>query len=403
MAAAPDSAPVKQLEMMLECSICTETLTRPRTLSCFHSYCKHCLENFVATHRKKAVKAKAKVPEIFECPECRTEFHVKEGESVEKIPSNHFINNMLELLTLQQQAQRIECQSCKAKDPAASRCVTCENYLCGKCLEVHSNWPAFENHVVLTLEELAKPENLAKARAKPRCEKHDKVLKFYCETCKVLVCRYCADVNHIRPEHTWFPLADVVSQHKEALETSSAIFEQQMNEAVQSNLKIEHTMVILKNNKAKAKDAIMQQQHEILNAFIKKLEDETATMLNQVDLKYNEANEPLVKQQANVKAYLAKTKSSLDFAKNFISNGSDEEILSLEHQIEEKAGSIEKERPELMEPVNNGGIAYRAKASNDVLENVKWKDLGKIGMYYCIDIDELFFTLLINTRAAAFI
>jgi hypothetical protein len=177
-----------------------------------------------------------------------------------------------------------------------------------------------------------------------------------------------------------------------------------MNEAVQSNLKIEHTMVILKNNKAKAKDAIMQQQHEILNAFIKKLEDETATMLNQVDMKYNEANEPLVKQQADVKAYLAKTKSSLDFAKNFISNGSDEEILSLEHQIEEKAGSIEKERPELMEPVNNGGIAYRAKASNDVLENVKWKDLGKIGMYYCIDIDELYFTaLLINTRAAAFI
>ena len=381
MATASDPAPVKQLEMMLECSICTETLTQPRTLSCFHSFCSHCLENFVATHRKKAVKAKAKVPEIFECPVCRTEFHVKEGESVEKIASNHFINNMLELLTLQQQAQRIDCQSCKAKDPATSRCISCENYLCGKCLETHNNWPAFEDHVVLTLEELAKPENQAKARGKPRCEKHDKVLKFYCETCKILVCRYCADVNHIRPEHTWFPLADVVPQHKEALETSSAIFEQQMNEAVQSSLKIEHTMVILKNNKAKAKDAIMQQQQEILNAFSKKLEDETAVLLNQVDMKYNEANEPLVNQQADVKAYLAKTKSSLDFAKTIISNGSDEEILSLKLQVEEKAGNIEKERPELMEPVHNGAIEYQAKPSNGVLENVKLNDLGKIGMY----------------------
>jgi hypothetical protein len=350
-------------------------------LSCFHSYCKHCLETFVATHRKKAVKAKAKVPEVFECPLCRTEFHVKEDENVEKIPSNHFINNMLELLTLQQQTQRNKCQSCKAKGPATRRCVTCENYLCAKCLDAHNNWPAFEDHVVLTLEELAKPENLAKARGRPRCEKHNKVLKFYCETCKVLVCRYCADVNHIRPEHTWFPLADVVSQHKEALETSSAIFEQQMNEAVQSNLKIEHTMVILKNNKAKAKDAIMQQQQEILNAFSKKLEDETAVLLNQVDMKYNEANEPLVNQQADVKAYLAKTKSSLDFARTIISNGNDEEILSLKLQVEEKAGNIEKERPELMEPVHNGAIEYQAKPSNGVLENVKLNDLGKIGMY----------------------
>ncbi|CAB4039568.1 E3 ubiquitin- ligase TRIM71-like, partial [Paramuricea clavata] len=379
MATAPDSAPVKQLEMMLECSICTETLTQPRTLSCFHSFCSHCLENFVATHRKKAVKEKAKVPEVFECPECRTEFHVKEGESVEKISSNHFINNMLEFLTLQQQAQWIKCQSCKAKDSGTSRCISCENYLCGKCLETHNKyWRVFEVHVLLTLEELAKPENRAKAGSKPRCEKHDKVLKFYCETCKVLVCRYCADVNHIRPEHMLFPLADAVVQHKEALKTSSAIFEQQKNEAVQSNLKIGHGMVTLENNKAKAKDAIMQQQQEIRNAFTKKLEEETATMLSQVDMKYNEASAPLVKQQADVKDYLAKTKSLLNFTKNIISNGSDEEILSLEHQVEEKAGSIEKERPESMEPVHNSGIEYRAKASNDVLENVKWNDLGKI-------------------------
>jgi hypothetical protein len=176
-------------------------------------------------------------------------------------------------------------------------------------------------------------------------------------------------------------LADVVGQHKEALKTSSAIFEQQRNEAVQSNLKIEHAMVTLKNNKAKAKDAIIQQQQEILNAFTKKLEEETAVLLDQVDMKYNEVNEPLVKQQADVKAYLAKTNSSLDFAKNIISNGSDEEILSLKHEVEGKAGSIEKERPELMEPVHNGGIEYQAKASNDVLENIKLNDLGKIGMY----------------------
>ena len=175
MASAPDLA-VKQMEMLLECCFCTETLTKPRTLSCFHSFCHHCLERFVATQREKAIKAGTKVPEIFECPVCRTEFHVKEYESVEKIPTNYFINNMLELLTLQQQAQCIKCQSCKAKAPAASRCVSCDKYLCGKCLEAHNNWPAFEDHVVMTMEELAKPENRTQARGKPRCTTHKKVL-----------------------------------------------------------------------------------------------------------------------------------------------------------------------------------------------------------------------------------
>jgi hemerythrin-like domain-containing protein len=381
MATASDSAPVKQWETLLECSICTETLTEPRTLTCFHSFCKHCLENFVATHRKKAVKAKAKVPEIFECPVCRTEFHVKEGESVEKMPSNHFINNMLELLTLQQQSQCIKCQSCKTQEPATSRCISCEKYLCEKCLTDHNNFAALFDHVLLTLEELAKPENRAKAKGKPRCEKHDKVLKFYCETCKVLVCRYCVDVNHPRPEHLFFPLADVVVQHKEALKTSSAIFEQQMNEAVQSNLKIEHAMEALKNNKAKSKDAIMHQQQEILNALTKLLEKEAAALFNAVDNKYNQANKPLMKQQADVKDYLEKAKSSLDFAKNIISNGSVDEIISLKHEVEEKAGSIKKERPELMGPVHNGTIEYQAKPSKNTIENIKLNDLGKIGTY----------------------
>ena len=340
------------------------------------------MERFVAIRREDAVKAGTKVPETFECPICRTEFHVKEDESVEKIPSDFFINNMLELLTLQQQqAQCIKCQSCNAKDPATSKCLSCDKFLCGKCLEAHSNFPALTDHVVLTMEELAKPENQAKARGKPRCEKHNKVLKFYCETCRVLVCRYCVDVNHPRPEHSWFPLADIVEQKKEELKASFAIFEKQMNEASESHLKIEHAMETLKNNAAITKDAIIQQQQEILSAFIKKLEQQTALLLDQVDVKYNEVNKPLMKQQADVKDYLGKAKNSLDFAKNIISNGTDEEILSLKHEIEQKAEGIEKERPKLMDPVQNGAIEYLGKSSKDVLQNVELNELGKVGMY----------------------
>ena len=391
MATAPDPAPVKQMEALLECSICMETLTEPRTLPCFHSFCKQCLTNFIAT-LKQAVKKGAKVPEVFECPVCRTNFHVKEGESIEKMPSNHFINSMLELLTLTQQS--VKCESCKARSPATSRCISCEKYLCGKCLEAHNNWPDFDDHIVLTLEELAKPENRTKARGKPRCKKHDKVLKFYCETCKVLACRYCVDVNHPRPEHLWFPLADIVVQHKETLKASCAIFEQQTNEADQSGRKIKHAMATLKNNATKTKGAIIHQRKKILMAFNKLLDQEMAILLDQVDEIYKEANEALMRQQANVKDYREKAKSSLDFAKNIISSGSDEEILSFIQEVEEKTKSIKNERPVFMEPVHNCSIEYQAKKPEDVLENGKLHSLGKIGMcnvHYKISIYKEYF------------
>ena len=380
MATSPVHTHVKKMELLLECSICTETLTQPRTLSCFHSFCKHCLDKFVTTLRETAVKEGAKLPEIFECPICRTEFHVKEGESVQSMPLNHFINNMVELLTLQQRAESIKCQSCKAQEPAASRCVSCEKYLCQKCLTVHNNWSAFEDHVVLTVEELSKPENQSKARGKPRCEKHNKVLKFYCETCKVLVCRYCMDLNHQRPEHLWFPLADVIVQHKEALKKSAAIFEQQMKKANESNVKIECAMESLKINAEKAKHAIAHQKQEILNELTMQVEKEMAVLLGQVDARCNKMSQPLMKQQADMNAYIAKTKSSLEFAKNIISRGSNEEIVSIKHEVEEKADGLAKERPALMEPVHNGVIDYQPKTSGDILKNVELKAFGQIGM-----------------------
>ena len=129
MATAPDPAPLKQMQALLECSICTETLTQPRTCHASIRFVNVAWRILLGLRRKQS-KWSQSIPEVFECPVCRTTFHVKEEEAVEKMPSNHFINNMLELLTLQQHAKIIKCQSCKAKNPAISRCVSCENYDC---------------------------------------------------------------------------------------------------------------------------------------------------------------------------------------------------------------------------------------------------------------------------------
>ena len=79
MAAAPNHPPVAQMESYptVTCSICLETSQDPRTLPCCHSFCQCCLDKFVKGQREKA---KGKVIELFNCPECRTQFEPKDGQ-----------------------------------------------------------------------------------------------------------------------------------------------------------------------------------------------------------------------------------------------------------------------------------------------------------------------------------
>ncbi len=382
MATAPDLAPVKQMEALLECSICMETLTQPRTLSCFHSFCTHCLANFVAT-QKEAVEKGAKVPEVFECPVCRTTFQVKEGESVEKMPSNHLINNMLELLTLQQQAQNIKCQSCKAKNIATNRCVSCENYLCGKCLETHNNWPAFEDHVVFTLEELAKPENQHKARAKPCCQKNgheNKPFQFYCDTCQELACINCVVLNHPKPVHDYQPIDVVAEQHKKVLKTTFDILRKKADEGQNVLKKIKDAAQILEDNTKKARDAILKQNEEILNEFSRQLEVKTTVLLGEVDGNYYRINDMIDAQQNVMSAYLQKVNGSLLFAENIIQNGSNDEILSLGKEIKVNASDIDENPPKLMDLSTRAGcMEYQAKSTKIIFDSIKLVDLGNVG------------------------
>ena len=142
MATAPDSSFHKQVEKLLTCCICDETLKGPRTLGCFHSFCKKCLAGYVESQRKKAKKGRE---HMFECPLCRTQFQLKQEESVDQIRQCFFINNLLEMLSIQERASQISCDSCKGKVIVVSRCLKCEKFFCQNCLKAHNKLPMFAN------------------------------------------------------------------------------------------------------------------------------------------------------------------------------------------------------------------------------------------------------------------
>ena len=265
MAAVPDDSPVDQMETYLTCSICLETLQDPRTLPCFHSFCQCCLEKFV---KSQCEKAEGKVIEVFNCPECRTEFELKEGQQVADMRPNHFVCSMLEVLTIQRQLNKIPCNSCERKAPAVSRCMECKQYLCRECLTAHGKWPVLKKHTVFTMEELVNPENQDKTREKSTCEKHrNETLEYYCLTCKKLACVHCLLLEHNKDGHSYLSTEEVAEKKRELLKSSSCFLNNRFKEGSDALKHIEHVLQELDKNAEKAKDQIGKQREDILKAF----------------------------------------------------------------------------------------------------------------------------------------
>ena len=359
MTSLSDALPVDEIESLLTCSICLETLNDPRTLPyCFHSFCKCCLEKFVKKQREKAVGKEIK---DFNCPTCRSVFTLEPKEEVEGMSSSHFIRNMLDVMAIQRQAKVTKCSHCEKS--ATCRCMTCgnETFMCEKCLEIHRSFLDFINHTVLSIHQLNEPESQSRIESRLHCKRHkDKKLKFYCETCKVLICRYCMDFNHARPDHLCSPIEEVAEKGKKALETNYdtlMLKSTQANNALQTRL---DAMQALKENAKRAKDEIDQQSDEIKKMIIQELEERARIKKDEVDQICNNTYEKLACQSNELKVFVDRVKGAVDLSKNLLEKGDCVEILSTQSMIEESVEKIEKECLAEMKPISDGSIQYRA-------------------------------------------
>ena len=146
---------------------------------------------------------------------------------------NHFICSMVEVMSIQHQHTCIPCSHCQ--QPSVGRCESCELFMCETCIQSHNGYLGFKDHVVLTMEELSKPENQSKIKKISKCPEHPKKkLKYYCETCDELICRHCMDFDHDK-QHKFSPLEKAaqakrkeLKQNCEALERSVASGQQEM-------------------------------------------------------------------------------------------------------------------------------------------------------------------------------
>ncbi|XP_038074911.1 E3 ubiquitin-protein ligase TRIM33-like [Patiria miniata] len=174
-----------------ECPICYTEYKDPRKLDCSHSFCLKCLQELKLTQNKD--------DKHIVCPLCRKETALTEA-GVDMLPGGSKDVNQQE--QTEGQGLKVMCQACdEAENEAISRCMDCKHYLCQECQKAHNRFAALKSHKIVALTELpVEPEEITEdteLKKVPKCREHpDQDLCLYCNTCEVLICNECTNIDH---------------------------------------------------------------------------------------------------------------------------------------------------------------------------------------------------------------
>ena len=235
------------LKKEAECPLCLDTVNKPKTLPCLHSFCLECLDKHVGFARRQ-------LQATIKCPVCQTSFKIPEGDSFKNLPASYHLNRLVDVLALKDSGtQAQKCSSCDENNTASSYCFVCQIFLCTACFEAHQRLKTTRGHRNVAIEKLNVQDVQELIHRPAMCSQQyheNQPLEFYCEECKVLICQKCCIVSHNR--HT---ITDT--------QKAAQVQKMQMKDALE---KVRAETVIYENEIRKQTELMDKTKNEILSA-----------------------------------------------------------------------------------------------------------------------------------------
>ena len=164
---------VENLKKQVTCSICLDTYTDPKILSCFHNFCCKCLEEHARkTHRQGK----------FRCPECQAEIDLPEGNRFDRLSTSFIHNSLLGLLETEDREDLLKPPFCSKHKNERLRyfCSSCGACICPVCFAEDHRGHEFDviekalqedkKYIMLNVETIKEKANLFREEIR-KCEK----------------------------------------------------------------------------------------------------------------------------------------------------------------------------------------------------------------------------------------
>ncbi|GFN75055.1 B-box type Zinc finger protein ncl-1 [Plakobranchus ocellatus] len=295
------------------CLLCDEKMKNPKVLNCLHEFCEACLKQKLSDSENKSTSptnlTMKDEPEIINCPSCGQQTILSE-RGVNGLLSDTVLEDMIQ--SDSSETKQIGCTSCKAGDNAVARCQTCENLLCPNCVTAHQFMRCFEDHKVITFEDMiSSGEGIDHLRKPVFCPIHSvETIKFFCCSCLMPVCSECVDKSHSSPEHAVKQLAEAVGAKKETLAEFTKECGKKLAECQTISGNLNSAFEDLEMQKDNSKDLI----NETFQSYKAVLEEMRDTFLKELDELHKKRELGLMERMQKLSTY----ESQLSQAKSFV-------------------------------------------------------------------------------------
>eukprot|EP00058_Branchiostoma_floridae_P021780 XP_002607270.1 hypothetical protein BRAFLDRAFT_88218 [Branchiostoma floridae] len=338
-------------EEFLVCQICLEDFRQPKVLPCLHTFCQPCLERLLVTEPVGKLS----------CPTCRQDVPLPQN-GVQGLKSNFLVCKLHDIMrqqpkvsgkTSESQREGIPCTACARGIPAEFYCVECTDYLCHVCNDTHRGLKGTRSHKVLTIQDLqsGRLANEIRARKSSKCEDHNELNKFYCDTCHRVICLHCVVPAH--KDHQYVEIEKAAERERTKIKAklssvkNTADLHEKWIEELQS----------VKNNwpsQVQCAEKEIEKQAEAIIEAVQKVKSEKISQLRAMNAAREKQMEAAMEA---AEMDLASAKSCVQFTDNVLEYGSPAEVMSVAGELTVR-----------LEQTTDTEIAKRADLTNGFMD-----------------------------------
>ncbi|XP_078695200.1 uncharacterized protein LOC144924122 [Branchiostoma floridae x Branchiostoma belcheri] len=316
-------------EDFLECQICLQPYRRPKVLSCLHSFCQQCLEEFL---KKQKVKTE------LDCPTCRNKT-VLPGGGVAELKDNFFVESLRDTVDvhkkLANEGESLVCGSCDVKSGAESFCTECGDFLCDDCVAIHRRIKLAKGHQVIGVKQLRSAESEAvniKPRPLPPCRLHSQeTLKLFCVDCSEAICQLCTVLSH--KDHKYEYFADTAVKAKGEIGSLLTKAEKKVTDLKNTGQQAHTQKTQLEKNVTETVEKIKRKAEETRRQLVTMVNEQEADLLNSVNMVSQTRSKEFSTAIEEIETATVALESAAEFGRNIVEHGSEFEIMAVSGEV----------------------------------------------------------------------
>ena len=353
----------------VSCSVCSDLFTDPKQLSCLHSFCLKCVNQWYET---------CGGGDAIKCPKCQTLSRIPASGDLKDLPTSFYLNGFIDVLAIKEcKNTQLTCGNCDKKSSEASYCFQCCIFYCEECLMFHSKMRDKKGHRALAVREFQDKdfEDVLKRPVFCSRQGHQKEeLKYYCKECETALCQTCVILDH--GGHV-LKLIEEEAETKR-LEMKAVMETQRQNLEAKMN-----TVTHLDEDCAKMiqqGDIIKRDVQRFADNLIKTIQAKVQNIITTVEGRTKESIESLTAKRNELQQQINVIESSLEEADKLLQRSTNAEVVQLETTLQTIFERVDQGEVIAYDTGNQEALVFIK--NKKMLDVVKEEEIGSLEKPY---------------------